>query len=87
MLDGISDPEPVNLAYGSRVDLLELIALLESIVGHPLPVDHVEPRAGDVRHSRPTTPGSGRCSPTWCPCRSRTAFAATVEWMAGRTDP
>ena len=44
--------EPVNLAFGSRTDLLEVIALLSEIIGHPLDVHHDEPRAGDVRHSQ-----------------------------------
>ena len=45
--------EPVNLAFGTRTDLLELIALLEEVVGHPLAVDHVEPR----RRRRAPLPG------------------------------
>ena len=32
----VIDLDPVNLAYGSRVSLLELIALLEEAVGHEL---------------------------------------------------
>jgi UDP-glucose 4-epimerase len=47
----VTDPEPVNLAYGSRVSLLELIAALEEITGHELH-HHVESRKGDVPHSQ-----------------------------------
>ncbi len=43
---------PVNLAFGTRTDLLTLVGLLESIVGRPLEVEHVDPRPGDVRHSQ-----------------------------------
>jgi UDP-glucose 4-epimerase len=48
----VSSEEPVNLAFGSRHDLLDVIARLEVILGRQLEVDHVEPRAGDVRHSQ-----------------------------------
>jgi UDP-glucose 4-epimerase len=48
----VVDPLPVNLAYGSRVSLLDLIALLEEILGEDLARHHLEPRAGDVRHSQ-----------------------------------
>jgi UDP-glucose 4-epimerase len=87
VLDGISDPEPVNLAYGTRVDLLELIALLESIVGHPLPVDHVEPRSGDVRHSMADEARVRALFPDVVPVSLEDGLRTTVEWMAGRAGP
>ncbi|MDP9386593.1 MAG: NAD-dependent epimerase/dehydratase family protein [Actinomycetota bacterium] len=43
---------PVNLAFGARVSLLELIAELEAVLGHRLPVEHLEARPGDVRHTQ-----------------------------------
>jgi UDP-glucose 4-epimerase len=43
---------PLNLAFGSRVSLLELIALLEEVIGHQLDRRHIESRAGDVRDSQ-----------------------------------
>ena len=49
---GCPSPEPVNLAFGTRTNLLELIALLEELLGHPLEVDHTAPRVGDVPHSQ-----------------------------------
>jgi UDP-glucose 4-epimerase len=49
---GVTCAEPVNLAYGTRHDLLTVIAELEAILGHPLERDHVETRAGDVRDSQ-----------------------------------
>jgi UDP-glucose 4-epimerase len=84
VLDGISDPEPVNLAYGSRVDLLELIALLETVVGHPLAVDHVEPRAGDVRHSMADDSRVRALFPGVAPVPLEEGLRSTVDWMAGR---
>jgi UDP-glucose 4-epimerase len=48
----VAHEQPVNLAFGSRVTLLELIAELEAIVGHELPCEHLPVRPGDVRHSQ-----------------------------------
>ena len=48
----VTDPEPVNLAFGTRTDLLTLIELLEDELGHPLEREHRPSRAGDVPHSQ-----------------------------------
>jgi UDP-glucose 4-epimerase len=52
LLDRIGHPEPVNLAFGSRVSLLELIDVLEDVLGRPVERNHLPPRAGDVRDSQ-----------------------------------
>jgi len=43
---------PVNLAFGGRASLLDVIAILEQIIGHALPRQHTPSRAGDVRDSQ-----------------------------------
>ena len=48
----VASPEPVNLAFGSRVSLLELIEVLEKELGHPVEREHQPVRAGDVPHSQ-----------------------------------
>lgn len=48
----VSHPRPVNLAFGTRITLLEVIELLESQLGRRVRVEHVAPRAGDVKHSQ-----------------------------------
>jgi UDP-glucose 4-epimerase len=48
----VSSPEPVNLAFGSRVSLLELIEVIEAEIGHPVEREHQPVRAGDVPHSQ-----------------------------------
>jgi UDP-glucose 4-epimerase len=50
--DGVVSPDPVNLAFGGRHSLLELIELLEQTLGRSLERDHGPPRAGDVRDSQ-----------------------------------
>ena len=61
----VTCPEPVNLAFGTRTDLLTLIAELESVLGARLAVDHVESRAG----RRAPLPGRLQPSPGAVPRR------------------
>jgi UDP-glucose 4-epimerase len=42
----------VNIACGARITLLEMIALLNDLVGRKVPVQRLPPRPGDVRHSQ-----------------------------------
>jgi len=51
----VADAGPVNLAFGTRVTLLEVIARLEEILGRELARDHLPTRAGDVAHSQADT--------------------------------
>lgn len=80
----VTSTEPVNLAFGTRTDLLSVIALLEEILGREVTVDHVEPRAGDVRHSQADDSRLRALFPDIEPVALRDGLAATVEWMAGR---
>jgi UDP-glucose 4-epimerase len=48
----VSHSGPVNLAFGSRTSLLDLIAQLEGMIGRPLEREHHPPRPGDVRDSQ-----------------------------------
>ena len=43
--------EVINVAGGRRISLNELIKEIGRVLGKPLDVRYVEPRAGDVRHS------------------------------------
>ncbi len=43
---------PVNLAFGTQVPLLRIVSLLEEELGRTLPLEHIEPRVGDIRHSK-----------------------------------
>ena len=77
----VVDPEPVNLAYGSQVSLLELIALLEEITGQELQLDHVESRLGDVRHSQADQSRLCRLFPDVKPTSLADGLRATVAWF------
>ncbi len=74
-------PGPVNLAYGSRVSLLELIGLLGEIIGHELPFHTLDPRPGDVRHSQADHTRLSQLFPDISPTPLAEGLRSTVEWF------
>ena len=83
----IVDPEPVNLAFGTRVSLLELIDRLEEILGRRLERRHTDPRPGDVRDSQADQARLRRLFPDVEPVPLDEGLRDTVEWFerhAGR---
>ena len=77
----LSHPEPVNLAFGSRTTLLELIAEIESVVGGELTRVHVDPRAGDVAHSQADSTVLRGLFPDLQPVAFAEAVRLTVDWF------
>lgn len=77
----VIDPEPVNLAYGSRVSLMELIKELQEVVGDELPFHHVDPRPGDVRHSQADRTRLRRMFPDVEPTPLPDGLRETVAWF------
>ncbi|MGD1921355.1 MAG: NAD-dependent epimerase/dehydratase family protein [Pleurocapsa sp.] len=43
--------EVFNIGGGSRVTLMELLAIMEQVIGHPIKKDYVDKAAGDARHT------------------------------------
>ncbi|MDH3704721.1 MAG: NAD-dependent epimerase/dehydratase family protein [Acidimicrobiia bacterium] len=82
VLDRTSCPDPVNLAFGTRTDLLGVIAVLEGLLGRELEVDHQPTRPGDVPHSQASNDRLSSLFPSIDPVDLRTGLAATVEWMS-----
>jgi UDP-glucose 4-epimerase len=81
----VTHPEPVNLAFGTRTSLLELLKHLEVILGQPIAREHVEPRAGDVRHSQAFSGRLRELFPDVEAAELDDALRATVDWFG--TDP
>jgi UDP-glucose 4-epimerase len=48
----VSHPEPVNLAFGTNTNLLELVSALQAATGLRADIRHRDPRPGDVPHSQ-----------------------------------
>lgn len=78
----VTSETPVNLAFGSRRTLLDVVGELEEVLQRPIARVHVEPRAGDVRDSQAD---NGRLVSLF-PAAEATPFATglrrTAEWMA-----
>ncbi len=76
-----SSADPVNLAYGSRTSLLELIDLLAEVLGTDVVVQHVAPRPGDVRDSQADSARLATLFPDVRPVTLREGLQATVDWF------
>lgn len=77
----VSYPEPVNLAFGTRSSLLDVIACLESIYGRSLKRDHQPSRAGDVKDSQSDTTRLMSLFPDVVPVPLELGLAETVKWF------
>jgi UDP-glucose 4-epimerase len=81
----VTYPGPVNLAFGTRVSLLDLIELLEQVVGRPLPRIHTESRSGDVRDSQADQTRFRELFPGIEPVSLEEGLRATVAWFLGNS--
>jgi UDP-glucose 4-epimerase len=84
VLRRVSTTDPVNLAFGSRISLLELIAELEDVFGRRLDVVHEPPRPGDVRDSQADNRRLRALFPEVQPHPLRLGLAETVDWLSSR---
>ncbi len=82
----VSAPGPVNLAFGSRMTLLEVIDTLERVLGRPLQVEHVDQRAGDVRDSQADGSRLRSLFPGVEPVDFQTGLTRTVEWFVAELE-
>jgi len=80
----VTDPRPVNLAFGTRYSLLDVIARIEEQLGHPLEREHADPRAGDVRDSQADQTNLRRLFPDVEPVALEDGLAATIAWFRER---
>ena len=77
----VTSDGPVNLAFGSRVTLLEVVARIEGMLGTPLQVRHEADRTGDVRHSQATNERLMGLFPDAHPVSLDDGLQATLDWM------
>lgn len=84
---GTSLHEPVNLAFGTRVTLLEVVQLLSGILQRPLTVSHTPERPADVRHSQADNSRLQQAFPHVKPTPLADGLRQTVAWMASELAP
>lgn len=82
----VASSEPVNLAFGTRTSLLDVIAQLETLLGHPIERAHVESRVGDVKHSQATNDRLRALFPDVIPVDLNVGLERTVEWFRSLAD-
>ena len=77
----VTSAQPVNLAFGTRCTLLELIAELNTQFGRELPVRFEPVRAGDVAHSQAAHERLDELFPGVAPVGLADGVRATIDWM------
>jgi UDP-glucose 4-epimerase len=77
----VTHPEPVNLAFGSRVSVLELIDHLQAVLGKVLARDHLPSRPGDVPDSQACGHLLNSLFPGLRPPGLRDGLEQTVAWF------
>ena len=82
----VSHSGPVNLAFGTRTSLLEVIEILERIMGRSLQVSHQEDRIGDVRHSQADSSVLQNLFPSINPVSLEEGLHTTVKWLQNYLD-
>lgn len=79
--DRASSDTPVNLAFGTRYSLLDVIDLLEKVLGQPLARAHTDPRPGDVHDSQADQTAVRALVPDLEPLDLETGLRETVAWF------
>ncbi|MEM8905437.1 MAG: NAD-dependent epimerase/dehydratase family protein [Actinomycetota bacterium] len=77
----VTSPDPVNLAFGSRLGLLEVVTMIEEVLGRPLERRHGPARAGDVRHSQADRTELLALFPDVEPTSFEEGLRATIDWF------
>ena len=72
---------PVNLAFGTKSSLLEIIKILEEIAGRKLKVVHSPCRAGDVKASQADTSLLNSVLPNVSNFDLKSGLELTMEWF------
>ena len=74
-------PSPLNLAFGTRTTLLDVVAELEVILARSLSRDHRPPRTGDVPHSQADGRRLAELFPAVRPVPLTEGLRATASWF------
>ena len=78
---GVSNPEPVNLAFGTNTTLTDLVETLGHVTGLPIRVEHKDARPGDVQHSQADNTVLRSLFPEVQPVLFEQGIAETVAWF------
>lgn len=79
----VTSNRPVNLAFGTRISLIELVAALERVFDRALPRAHGPVRPGDVKDSQADQTQLRALFPDVTPVDLEEGLRSTVEWYRG----
>lgn len=77
----VSHPSPVNLAFGSRLSILDLVARLAELIGNPLDTVFEAARRGDVRDSQACDGQLRELFPDCAAVSIDDGLKQTLEWF------
>ena len=80
IINKVSSPRPINLAFNTNTSLLELIGKLEGFLGHDLKRLHTDPRIGDVKASQADSSRVLELFPDIEPVELTVGLKATLAW-------
>lgn len=75
---------PVNLAFGTRYSLIDLVDFIEDLIGERVERNHIDARVGDVRDSQADNTALRALFPDVEPVGLRDGLAQTISWMRTR---
>lgn len=82
---GITNLEPVNLAFGTNTNLLELVDKIQDVAQKQAIIEYRDPRPGDVPHSQADNTVLRSLFPGVVPTGLDQGLKETYEWMEANT--
>lgn len=77
----VTSPDPVNLAFGSRISLNEVLAFVANEIEAPVVIENTANRVGDVPHSQADGSLLHALFPQIEPVAFEQGLLETIEWM------
>ena len=84
VIERITSPQPVNLAFGSNISLNEVIDGIRRELRRPVAIDHLPSRTGDVKHSQADNSALMALVPGAKPVPFDEGLRATIDWFRSR---
>lgn len=82
VMRGTTCPDPINLAFGTRVSLLELHERLSAVMGRSLDIEFLPERIGDVRDSQAANERLRELFPEVAPVSLDAGLRETAAWLS-----
>ena len=84
---GVQHDRPVNVAFGVRHTIMDVVRALESNVGHSVDLVYDPPRMGDVEHSENNPQLMHSLFPSVEPIALTEGISRTIAWLGDQHGP